>query len=108
MEILPSDKRGFLFLVSEQGFGKKIDIKNYRLQKKGGMGIKTMKINEKTGDLISAQIITEKEEELILFTKKGKILKTSLSYVPKLSRIAQGVRLIKLEEDDKVIWAKAV
>jgi DNA gyrase subunit A len=109
MDIFPSSlKKGFLFLISEEGFGKKTDVKNYRLQRRGVVGVKTMKINEKTGNLISAQIITEKEEELILFTKKGKILKTSLSFVPKLSRMARGVRLIKLEKDDKVIWARAV
>jgi DNA gyrase subunit A len=109
MDIFPSSlKKGFLFLISEEGFGKKTDVKNYRLQRRGVVGSKTMKINEKTGNLISAQIITEKEEELILFTKKGKILKTSLSFVPKLSRMARGVRLIKLEKDDKVIWARAV
>lgn len=108
MEIFSPQKEGLLFLVSENGFGKKTELKSYRVQKKGGAGIKAMKINEKTGNLISAQILTKKEEELILFTKKGKILKTSLSSVPKLSRSARGVRLIKLDADDKLIWAMAV
>lgn len=91
-------KGATLLTVSEFGFGKRTNLKEYKLQKRAGMGIKAMKINQKTGNLIFSKLIGN-EEDLILVSEKGKILRTKISGIPKLSRATQGVRLMKLEQD---------
>jgi DNA gyrase subunit A len=109
MEIIEKTKkgRGHLFVVSENGFGKMTEIKDYRRQKRGGAGIKTAKVNKKTGSLVAVLLIAE-EKELFLISQKGKILKVKISAIPKLSRATQGVRLMRLEEEDKIVSALSV
>ena len=95
---------GFLLTITENGFGKKTDLKEFKLQKRGGRGIKCAKLTSKTGKLAAFEIL-EDQQELFVVSKKGKILKTEISLVPKLKRQTQGVKIMKLEEDDKVASA---
>ncbi len=90
-----------IFVISENGFGKKTNLKEYRKQKRGGHGIKTMKITTKTGDLIKACLIVE-EESLIAISQKGQILKASLKDISLLGRSTQGVRIMRLDKEDKI------
>lgn len=87
--------------ISELGFGKKTLIKEYRIQKRGGTGIKTFKITPKTGLLVTSKLANE-EQVLISISKKGLILKTELSDVPILSRTTQGVKIMRIDSGDKV------
>lgn len=90
-----------LLILTETGFGKRADLKDYRLQKKGGAGIKTAKITTKTGKLVASKVLSD-EEDLILISRKGQVIRTKIATIPKLSRSTQGVRIIKLGDNDEV------
>ena len=92
----------FLLVVSENGFGKRTDIKEYKIQGRGGSGVKTANVTSKTGSLIAAKILTGEEEDLIVISKKGQVIRSEISKIAKLSRSTQGVRLMKLESGDKI------
>lgn len=94
-------KKAFLFLMTENGYGKKIRVKNYRPQKRGGVGVKTVKNTEKVGEIISIRVIIE-EGDLIAISRKGKVIRMKLENVPEQSRVTQGVRLMKLDKEDKL------
>ena len=98
-------KKRFLLLVTENGYAKRSEIKNFRLQKRGGSGIKALKITEKTGELIFSQIVSEEEKDLIVISQKGQIIKSSLGSISILSRMASGVKVMKLGRGDKVASA---
>ena len=90
-----------LLVMSANGLGKKTPLKEYKLQKRGGSGIKTAKVTPKTGDLIMAKVITD-EAELIAMSQKGQVIRTALDSVSKLGRQTQGVSIMKLRPGDKV------
>lgn len=90
-----------LLVMSANGLGKKTPLKEYKLQKRGGSGIKTAKVTPKTGDLIMAKVITD-EAELIAMSQKGQVIRTALESVSKLGRQTQGVSIMKLRAGDKV------
>jgi len=99
MEVIPKgEKKIYLLTISEKGFGKKTQLKEFRIQKRGGSGIKISKINQKTGSLAKV-LLTKGAEDLILITEKGKILKTKISSIPRMRRPSRGVRIMKVEED---------
>ena len=91
-----------LLVISEMGFGKKTDLKEYRLQGRGGSGIKTAKVTLKTGNLVSSQILTGQEEDLIVISQKGQVIRIKISSISKLSRSTQGVRIMRLDLGDRV------
>ncbi|MEK7647159.1 MAG: DNA gyrase subunit A [Patescibacteria group bacterium] len=101
-DTIPAKSRASVLVVSEKGFGKKTDIEEYRLQKRGGSGIKTAKVTDKTGPLVDAKIITEEQEELIAISKKGQVIRTPLKDISSLGRQTQGVRIMRLDSGDAV------
>ncbi len=103
-ENLKSKIQNYLLVLTENGYCKQTPLKEYRLQKKGGCGIKTAKITEKTGNLVASKLL-DKEEDLIVVSQKGQILRTKISQVPKLSRGTQGVKIMKLQPGDLVASA---
>lgn len=100
--IKSKDKAQFLMTMSEKGFGKRTDIKNYRLQKRGGSGIKTSKVTKKTGELMIAKVINPEYEEIIAISQKGQVIRIAISGIPNLGRQTQGVRIMKLKEGDSI------
>jgi len=94
-----------LLVVTENGYGKRTNLKEYRLQGRGGTGIKTAKVIFKTGDLVASRALTGKEEDLIVISQKGQVIRTKISSIAKLSRATQGVRIMRLDEGDKVASA---
>jgi len=109
MEIIPAQitkgkGQNYLLVVMEAGYGKRTDLKEYRPQKRGGIGIKTANITSKTGEIVAAKILGRRNEEkdLIVISKKAQVIRTKIAQISKLSRATQGVRIMKLEEDDKV------
>ena len=94
-------EKSYLLVVMENGFGKRTDLKEYKLQGRGGSGIKTVKLTPKTGNLVASKVLTD-EEDLIIISRKGQVIRTEIKTIPILSRSTQGVRIIKLEADDKV------
>jgi DNA gyrase subunit A len=108
MEIVKkAEGKGNLLFLTENGFGKRVEIKEFKIQKRGGSGIKGLKINQKTGDLVEIKFLS-KETDLICISRKGKIFKTKLSLIAKQRRQSQGVKIMKLEEGDKIASAICV
>ena len=94
-------KESKVLVVMEKGFAKQTPIKAYRKQKRGGRGIKTAKVTNKTGGVIFAHLIDE-EKELLIISARGQILRTNLSSIRLAGRATQGVKIINLKADDKV------
>jgi DNA gyrase subunit A len=100
MEILTL---GFdVLTVSEGGFGKRTAMDEYRLQSRGGKGVITMKTTDKTGRVIGVQQVTE-EDQLMLITNIGKIIRLRIKDIRVIGRNTQGVRLIEIEEGERVV-----
>jgi len=93
--------QNYLLVVTENGYGKRTDLKEYRPQGKGGSGIKTAQITAKTGNLAASRVLAD-EEDLIVISQRGQVIRTKISSIPKLNRITQGVRIMNLGEGDKV------
>jgi len=91
-----------VFVISANGYGKKTPMKEYKIQGRGGSGIKTVKVTTKTGDLISAQIVTDEFEEAVAISKKSQVIRCDLKEIPSLGRDTQGVRIMKLREGDSL------
>jgi len=92
----------FLLVVTENGYGKRTPLSSYKIQKRGGMGIKTAKITEKTGNLVSSRILEGSEKYLISISQKGQVIKIKIAGISKMGRDTQGVRIMRLEQDDRV------
>lgn len=95
-------EKGELMVMSENGYGKKTALPEYKIQKRGGSGIKTAKITAKTGKLMIAKVLTDVEEEIVAISKHGQIIRTGLSEIPTLGRQTQGVRIMKLKDGDLI------
>jgi len=88
-------------VISENGFGKRTQLNEYRKQKRGGSGIKTAKTTPKTGVLVKTSLV-QNQETLIAISQKAQIIKANLNSIPILRRATQGVRIMKLEKGDKI------
>lgn len=96
-----TEKAAFL-TMSANGFGKKTSLKEYKVQKRGGSGVKTAKVTSKTGKLIVAKVLTGEESELIAMSKKGQVIRTALSDISALGRQTQGVTIMRLRSGDGI------
>ncbi|WP_341659138.1 DNA gyrase subunit A [Blattabacterium cuenoti] len=94
-------EKGHLLVVSEKGFGKRSNIKDYRITNRGGKGIKTINITKKTGSLISIKYVTDRDD-LMIIKKSGIMIRMSISDIRVMGRTTQGVRLIHLKENDAI------
>jgi DNA gyrase subunit A len=91
-----------LLVVTANGYGKKTKLSEYKTQKRGGSGIKTVKVTTKTGPLMVARVVTAENEELLAVSKDSQVIRTEVSSIPTLGRDTQGVRVMKLREGDSV------
>jgi len=91
-----------LLVVMENGYGKKTDLKQFKVQKRGGSGIKAAQVTPKTGAIVMAEILVGDEEDIIAISQKGQVIRTSLGSISSLGRATQGVRIMKLDAGDKV------
>ncbi|MBI3638204.1 DNA gyrase subunit A, partial [Candidatus Wolfebacteria bacterium] len=94
-------------VVTENGFAKQTPLRDYKIQSRGGQGIKTAKITPKTGNIVTGQILGE-EEELLALSVKGQIIKTKIASIRTAGRATSGVRIMKLKEKDKVVGIVAL
>lgn len=90
-----------ILVVSSKGYGKRSELEEYRITKRGGKGVKTISITEKTGKLIDIKGVTDLDE-LMIINRSGITIRTSLDQVRVMGRATQGVRLIKLNGDDEI------
>ena len=91
-----------ILTVTERGYGKRSQASEYRMQNRGGSGIFTVNRTPKTGDVISITTVID-EDELMLISNKGKIIRLKVNDIPVQGRTTQGVRLISLDEGEKVV-----
>ncbi len=92
-----SDKNLFVFTATDGGFGKKSPLDEYRIQNRGGIGIKAAKINEERGGLVGALVISNKDE-ILAITSNGSVMRTDASEIRQTGRDSMGVRLVNLDE----------
>ncbi|MDR3559720.1 MAG: DNA gyrase subunit A [Candidatus Pacebacteria bacterium] len=102
--VLKNQKGNQILVITENGYGKRTDLKAYKIQKRGGSGIKTAVITTKTGKMIGADIINVDalDADLILTSERGQIIRIPLSSVSSLGRATQGVRVMRPQPGDKV------
>ncbi len=91
-----------LLVVSENGYGKRTDLSEYKIQGRGGSGIKTMNVTEKTGALIGARIVVGEAKEILAMSQNSQVIRTGIDSVSVLGRATQGVRIMKLRDGDSV------
>ncbi len=90
-----------LLVVSEKGYGKRSDITDYRITRRGGKGVKTINVTEKTGKLVAIKEVVDKDD-LMIINKSGISIRIKVEQLRVMGRATQGVRLIKLNEDDAI------
>ncbi|MBR5197116.1 MAG: DNA gyrase subunit A [Alistipes sp.] len=96
-----------VLVLSENGFGKRTDLEEYRVTNRGGKGVKTINITEKTGDLISIQAVTD-DNDLMIINRSGLTIRTSVDQIRVAGRATQGVKVIDLREGDAIASVTAV
>ena len=94
-----------VLVVMANGFGKRTDLKEYRLQGRGGSGIKVAKITDKTGPIVALSLVLSKKEvsDLVIMSKKGQVIRLPFKTVPTIGRATQGVRLMRFSEDKDTV-----
>ena len=93
-----------IFVISDQGYGKRTKIAQFTAHKRGGVGIRSAVVNKKTGNLIGVKTLTgEDKQEVIIISKNGQTIRLGLKNIPELGRATQGVRIMRLNEGDKVV-----
>ena len=100
MDLVEEGKK--LLVVSEYGYGKRTELEEYRCQTRGGKGLKTYNIKDKTGLLVSAKVVDD-EDEIIMISKAGTIIRLNAKDISITGRSTQGVKLMKIEEDDRIM-----
>ncbi len=95
------DQTSNVMVVSEKGYGKRSEIEEYRVTKRGGKGVKTINITEKTGNLIAIKDVTDKDG-LMIINRSGIIIRLAISELRVIGRATQGVRLINMKESDEI------
>src|SRR3989344_995110 len=87
MDVIASeDDKADLLVVTEKGIGKKTQVIGWPKQLRGGVGVKVANLTEKTGDIVTAQVLTKNDEALIITSQKGQVIRTTLRYIPRLTR----------------------
>lgn len=95
-------KNPTLMIMSDHGYGKRTPVDEYKVQKRGGSGIKTANVTDKTGPIVGARIVTDEHSELIAISAKSQVVRTDIDSIPVLGRATQGVRVMKLREGDSL------
>ena len=91
-----------LLVVTERGYGKRTPLEAYRLQRRGGQGIITIRTSERNGPVVSvAQVVDD--DEVMLITNGGKVLRARVSGISTMGRATQGVRIMNLADDEKIV-----
>ena len=100
-------REGLILSISENGFGKRTPLENYRLTARGGKGVINMKTTNKTGSVVAILSVRE-DSDLMIVTHNGKIIRIESSTIRQAGRSTQGVKLVSLEEGDKVAAASVL
>ena len=101
MICIPLDKKCEVLVVSENGYGKRSDLDDYRITNRGGKGVKTLNITDKTGAVIAVKDVTD-SDDLMIINRSGVIIRMAVGNLRVMGRATQGVRLIKIDEGDSI------
>ena len=101
MICIEPDSKQDVLVLSENGYGKRTDLEEYRITNRGGKGVKTINITEKTGNLIALQAVTD-DNDLMIINRSGLTIRTSVSQISVSGRATQGVRVINLGDGDSI------
>jgi DNA gyrase subunit A len=93
----------FIFVISEFGYGKRTKVNQFTAHKRGGVGIRSAVVNKKTGPLIGVNSLTGNDQEVIIISAQGQTIRLGLKNIPQLGRATQGVRIMRLNDGDKVV-----
>ncbi len=107
MICIEPDSKQDVLVLSENGYGKRTDLDEYRITNRGGKGVKTINITEKTGDLVSIQAVTD-ENDLMIINRSGVTIRTKVDQIRLAGRATQGVKIINLREGDVIASVMAV
>ena len=107
MICIEPDSKQDVLVLSENGYGKRTDLDEYRITNRGGKGVKTINITDKTGDLISIQAVSD-DNDLMIINRSGVTIRTEVSQIRLAGRATQGVRIINLREGDAIASVMAV
>ncbi len=100
---IPANSKGAkLLILTGNGFGKMTLLSEYKIQKRGGVGIKTVKVTDKTGKLMVARVVLGGEEEILAISRGSVVIRTPIKDVPTLGRDTQGVRIMKPKDGDSI------
>ncbi|MBP1963788.1 DNA gyrase subunit A [Paenibacillus aceris] len=99
MDVVHEDNS--VLIVTSKGFGKRTPVSEYRIQSRGGKGIKTLNVTDKNGPVVGLKVVQE-DEDLMIITASGTVIRTSMDGISVMGRNTQGVRLINIREDDEV------
>lgn len=105
--VLANDKKATLLAITENGFGKRTELDEYRVQNRGGRGVITYKITTKTGNIVGIRIATE-DEDVMLITNSGTIIRLKVADISILGRATQGVTLMRTNGDEKVVSIETI
>ena len=105
--IIASNRQATLLAITENGFGKRTELEEYRVQNRGGKGVITYKITPKTGDIVGIKIV-EENEDVMLITNSGTIIRFKVKDVSVLGRSTQGVTLMRTSGDERVVSIETV
>ncbi|MEI6022507.1 MAG: DNA gyrase subunit A [bacterium] len=100
-DVVQEEKDVFMLVMGANGLGKKTAMEEYKIQKRGGSGIKTAKVTAKTGELMVAKIV-KNDSELVAMSKKGQVIRVDLNTIPSSGRQTQGVTIMKLRAGDSL------
>lgn len=100
MDIVEEDSN--IFVISEKGYGKRTKIAQFTTHKRGGVGIRSAVVNAKTGNLVSVKSLTDETPEVIIISNNGQTIRLGLKDIPSLGRTTQGVRIMRLADNDSV------
>jgi DNA gyrase subunit A len=105
-EVIPAleAEEASLLVIMSKGYGKRTKMSEYKVQGRGGSGIKTAEVTPKTGEIIGAKVVSGnvEDEEIVVVSKKGQVIRTSVGSISLLSRATQGVRVMKMREGDSI------
>jgi len=105
----PEDKRKRVFrdvlVIMEKGIGKRSDLKEFPLQKRGGVGVKVAEITEKTGRIVAARIVDQIIDQIMITSKSAQVIKLPLKNIPRLGRPTQGVILMRFSKPNDSVAA---
>ena len=107
MICIEPDSKQDVLVLSENGYGKRTDLDEYRVTNRGGKGVKTINITDKTGDLIAIQAVTD-ENDLMIINRSGVTIRTKVEQIRVAGRATQGVKIINLREGDVIASVMAV